>query len=218
MTTQPTLILASGSKRRQQFLHELGLRYHVVVADIDETPLPDEHPAAMTRRLAEEKAQAVAARLPADPHPRLIIASDTTVARGDTVYGKPIDADDAVRMLAELRDGPHVVLSAITLLHLPDGRQATHVNSTTVVMRDYTDAEIRAYVDTGDPLDKAGAYGIQARDFNPVASLQGCYAGVMGLPLADLGELLVEFGVPLPVPAASSLPALLHLRLLRQPP
>jgi septum formation protein len=124
----------------------------------------------------------------------LIVASDTTVALGAEIFGKPIDGADARRMLQELRDGPHQVFSAVSVLHMPGDRQATRINTTNVFMRNYSDAEIDAYVASGDPLDKAGAYGIQARDFECVAHLQGCYASVMGLPLADLSELLAEFG------------------------
>jgi len=166
-----------------------------MVANIDETPLPDEHPGAMTCRLAEEKARAVALRLGTVDSDTLIVASDTTVALGDQIYGKPLDPADARRMLLDLRDRSHQVISAVSILHLPGDRQSTRVNTTTAVMRNYSEEEIDAYVATGDPLDKAGAYGIQARDFNLVLRLEGCYAGVMGLPLADLADLLGEFGV-----------------------
>jgi MAF protein len=196
MPTVP-IILASGSQRRQQFLRELGLSFTVIVADIDETPLPGEHPGAMTCRLAEEKARAVARRL-APEQAQLIIASDTTVALGDAIYGKPGGNEDATRMLADLRNRPHQVISAVSVLHLPDDRQSTRINTTTVTMRNYNDEEIAAYVATGDPLDKAGAYAIQARDFNCVTAIDGCYASVMGLPLADLRDLLAEFGVTTP--------------------
>ncbi len=197
---QPHLILASASQRRQQFLRDLGLAYTVHVADIDETPLPAEEPAAMTQRLAEAKAWTVAQRLGESAGAALIIASDTTVALHDAIYGKPADAADAVRMLRDLRAAPHDVISAVAVLHLPDQRLATRVNHTTVTMRAYTDAEIDAYVATGDPLDKAGAYGIQSPGFAPACALDGCFAGVMGLPLGDLCELLVAFGVTIPRP------------------
>jgi MAF protein len=210
-TPAPHLILASGSLRRQQFFHELGLAFTVIVADIDETPLPGEHPGAMTCRLAEEKARAVATRISASSAgaagETLIIASDTTVALGDVIYGKPLDAADAARMLRDLRARAHQVISAVSVLHLPSDRQATRINTTAVEMRNYSDAEIAAYVHSGDPLDKAGAYGIQARHFNPALQLAGCYAGVMGLPLADLVDLLNEFGVAV----TASLPAVCGL-------
>jgi MAF protein len=160
----------------------------------------------MTCRLAEEKARAVAQRLGLVTGQTLIVASDTTVALEDEIYGKPLDAEDARRMLCDLRNRPHQVISAVSVLSLPDDRQATRINTTTVWMRNYSDGEVDAYVASGDPLDKAGAYGIQARDFNPVERLQGCYAGVMGLPLADLSELLREFGYIV----AADVPAVCH--------
>lgn len=199
MNTTPALILASASQRRQQFLRDLGLTFTIAAADIDETPLPGERPAPMTLRLAAAKAQAVAARLPVSEALRLIVASDTTVALGDEILGKPLDTADARRMLRALRDRDHTVISAVSVLQLPAVRHQTRINRTTVRMRAYTDTEIDAYVASGDPMDKAGAYGIQARDFAPVVALEGCYAGVMGLPLADFCGLLAEFGVRTPV-------------------
>lgn len=198
MTLQPQLILASASQRRQQFLRDLGLAYTVHVADIDETPLPNEDPAAMTQRLAEAKAEAVAWRLQAAAHEQIIIASDTTVALENTIYGKPVDEEDAAHMLRALRNRTHSVISAVAVLRLPDRWRETRVNTAAVTMRDYTDAEIAAYVASGDPLDKAGAYGIQSPGFAPACTLDGCYAGVMGLPLADLGALLALLGVNIP--------------------
>ena len=188
------LILASGSQRRQQFFHALGLDFEVKVADIDETPYPEEKPDALTYRLAEEKAQAVAGTF-TDGLNRLIIAADTVGGLGDEILGKPIDAQDAKRILIALRGQPHQVYSGISILSTTTGEQHTHVNATDVVMRMYTDAEIDAYIATGDPFDKAGAYAIQHPIFAPVQALQGCPASVMGLPLADLQRLFAQFGV-----------------------
>jgi len=196
--TSPThtpLILASASQRRQQFLRDLGLTFTILVADIDETPLPAEDPAAMTQRLAEAKAQAVAARLTTRAGAAIIVASDTTVALGSEIYGKPLDAPDAMRMLRDLRGGVHEVISAVTVLRTTDRRLSTRINRTLVTMRHYSDAEIAAYVASGDPLDKAGAYGIQSPGFAPACALDGCFASVMGLPLADLADLLADFDV-----------------------
>ncbi|MCB9116516.1 MAG: Maf family protein [Caldilineaceae bacterium] len=119
MHTPPALILASASQRRQQFLRDLGLTFTISVADIDETPLPGELPAPMTVRLAAAKARAVAERLPASDAPRLVIASDTTVALGDTILGKPLDGADATRMLQELRGRDHEVISAVARCACP---------------------------------------------------------------------------------------------------
>jgi septum formation protein len=192
------LILASASPRRQQFLRDLGLSFTIVVADIDETPLPHEAPIILAERLAQAKAKAVAARLPSAGPPRLIIAADTVVALGKLQLGKPGDDAEATAMLAQLRDRVHEVHSSVSVLDPAHGRQRTRVNTTQVLMRAYTDAEIAAYVATGDPMDKAGAYAIQHRTFAPVQALTGCISGVIGLPLADLRDLLAEFGVSLP--------------------
>ncbi len=172
-----------------------------MVADIDETPLPDEDPAAMTMRLAETKARAVAERLSTTAtagDAAIIVASDTTVALGSEIYGKPLDAADAARMLRDLRNRAHEVISAVTLLRTSDGWLATRINRTLVTMRNYSDAEIDAYVASGDPMDKAGAYGIQSPGFAPACALDGCFASVMGLPLADLCDLLADVGVRAP--------------------
>lgn len=192
------LILASASPRRQQFLRDLGLAFRVQAADIDETPQVGEDPVALAHRLAEQKAQAVANQVSADEQPYLIIAADTVVALGQTLLGKPGDAAEATAMLRTLGGRNHEVHSGISVIATDTGTQWTRVNSTTVQMRPYTDQEIAAYVATGDPFDKAGAYAIQHPEFAPVAQLQGCVAGVIGLPLADLRDLLANFGVSLP--------------------
>jgi len=197
-TMHPMIILASGSQRRQQFLRDLGLTFSIRLPDIDETPLPNEDPAAMTVRLAEAKAQAVARQLSAPYENVLIIASDTTVALDGEIYGKPENAADAMRMLRDLRNRTHEVISAVTVLQPTTARIATRVNRTAVTMRNYSDAEISAYVASGDQMDKAGAYAIQSPEFAPVCALDGCFASVMGLPLVELCELLATFGVTTP--------------------
>uniref|UniRef100_A0A540V9C5 dTTP/UTP pyrophosphatase n=1 Tax=Litorilinea aerophila TaxID=1204385 RepID=A0A540V9C5_9CHLR len=198
--TDIQLILASASPRRRQFLAELGFQFTVLAADIDETPLPGEAPVELARRLAEAKAQAVArqCREMGRPQPNaatLVVAADTVVALGDVLLGKPEDEADATRMLRTLRGRPHQVHSGVSVLRLDDGQQRTRVNSTTVHMRHYSDAEIRAYVASGDPLDKAGAYAIQHPTFAPASRVEGCVSGVIGLPLADLVALLADFGL-----------------------
>ena len=120
------------------------------------------------------------------------------LALGDLLLGKPEDAADARRMLNLLRDGPHQVHSAVSVLDAGDGSVRTAVNSTTVVMRPYTDAEVDAYIASGDPMDKAGGYAIQHPDFAPAAAVEGCLSGVMGLPLGTLADLLAEAGIDLP--------------------
>ena len=191
----PLLVLASTSPRRQAFLRELGLSFTVAAAEVDETPLAGELPVDLAVRLAGQKAQAVADRLSGQERV-LVIAADTVVALGERILGKPEDAAEARRMLALLRDGPHQVHSAVSLLDTGRNVQETRLCSTTVVMRAYSDAEIDAYVATGDPLDKAGAYAIQHPVFAPARALVGCLSGVVGLPLGVLRDLLLEAGVP----------------------
>ncbi len=199
------LILASGSPRRQYFLRALGLPFDVITADVDETPRKGERPLDLAHRLARDKARTVAARVSkstgdADLAKRvLIIAADTVVGLGERQLGKPADVDEALAMLRDLRGRTHQVHTAISVLELATSAQQTHVQSTDVLMRDYSDAEIEAYIATGDPMDKAGAYAIQHPVFQPVAwigdELGGCFASVVGLPLVKLSEMLGELDV-----------------------
>ncbi len=210
------LTLASASPRRQAFLQDLGFDFSLMPVDVDESPLPSELPIPLARRLAESKARAAAARLGEAGAPRLIVGADTVVALGDETYGKPCDEADAARMLRALRDRAHQVHSAVCVLALPDGEASTSVNSTTVLMRNYTDEEIRAYVATGDPLDKAGAYAIQHATFAPAASLDGCLTGVMGLPLGDMCLLLARYGVFPSSPVVEVCEGQTHFRCCRR--
>lgn len=191
----PKIILASGSPRRQQFLREMALPFVVQVANIDETPQPAEAPIDLALRLSTTKARAVAARLDTAEQEYVIIAADTVVALGNQLLGKPVDDAEAIAMLTALRDCTHEVHTGVSVLRWPEGDQQSCVNTTQVQMRNYRDSEIAAYVATGDPLDKAGAYAIQHPDFAPVCALCGCMAGVIGLPLGDLRTLLATVGV-----------------------
>jgi len=185
----PSFVLASRSPRRRELLGRLGLDFTVDVADVDESSFPGEPPEALVCRLCRAKAAAVA-----DHHAgEVVLAADTIVVLDGVILGKPRDPLDAVAMLSALRDRVHIVYTAVCVIH--DGRAATRLSATGVTMRAYTDAEIEAYVETGDPLDKAGAYGIQDPRFAPVAALDGCYSAVMGLPLGLAAELLAEAGV-----------------------
>ncbi|MEM7129803.1 MAG: Maf family protein [Chloroflexota bacterium] len=202
------IILASGSPRRQQFLRDLGLNFQVVVADIDETPLPSESPEVLVERLASSKARAVAKKIvqqkkaadTQERNPLLIIAADTVVALDGEILGKPTDSEDAALMLARLRSRPHQVWSGLTVLSCDEemniDRQLNRINRTDVYMRGYSDEEIERYVASGDPLDKAGAYAIQHPTFAPGERLDGCISGVMGLSLDDLVTLLGKMGLP----------------------
>ena len=195
------LILASGSPRRRALLSQLGLPFRVLVPDVDETPLLNEAPIAYGLRLAQAKAQAVAERL---HQGQTVLAADTVVIlAADTlgvdeqgeILGKPQDADQARAMLRRLRARTHLVCTAFCLLALPTRQQHRQAVQTLVTMRDYSDAEIEAYIATGDPFDKAGGYAIQHEGFSPVAHLQGSYDNVVGLPLAEIGQALRRFGL-----------------------
>src|SRR5258705_11307424 len=149
----PRLILASQSARRRELMNLLGLPFETLACDIDETPLLDEPPIDYVRRLSIEKAQTAATRLDSDT---LITACDTTVADGAAILGKPAHAAEARAMFIQLRGRTHVVHTAITMVDTAGGKSITQVATSPVVMRDYTDAEIEAYVASGDPFDKAG--------------------------------------------------------------
>lgn len=194
-----TVILASGSPRRREILASLGITFTVMPADIDETQHPGEDPFDYAARLSREKAAAVAGRLGvvdatiAAADTIVVLAADTIgVAPGGVILGKPADADDARRMLTALRGRDHIVCTALTLLHQRDGVQRlyTQLTRTVVTMRDYTEDEITAYIATGDPFDKAGAYAIQHPGFAPVARIDGSYTNVVGLPVETLRVML----------------------------
>jgi MAF protein len=182
-------ILASNSPRRKELLALFGWPFEVLPADIDESRKPGEHPVDYVRRLACEKAQAVTAQ-----REGLILAADTIVADGEELLGKPRDEADARRMLTQLRGRTHQVYTGLALIETESGKSDSRVCRTDVPMRDYSAAEVEAYIRTGDPLDKAGAYAIQHSGFHPVDGLTGCYASVMGLPLCHLVVSLRQFG------------------------
>jgi septum formation protein len=195
------LVLASSSPRRKQLLSLGNWKFEVIVSDIDESQHAGETPGDYVLRLAKEKALAVAQKAPPES---IVIGSDTSVIDGNEVLGKPKDAQDAIRMLKQLRGRTHQVYTGVAMYRLSDQKMLTELSITNVPMREYGDDEISAYVDTGDPLDKAGAYAIQHPDFQPVHSMSGCYAGVMGLPMCHVVRALEKFGVPAQadVPAA----------------
>jgi len=184
------LILASNSPRRRQLLALADWKFTVSIADVDESQLENESPTDYVLRLAEKKARAIKAK--ADS---IILASDTTVVDGTDILGKPQDNAEAVTMLTRLRGRTHQVYTGVALLRTSDNSLLTDLCVTDVPMRDYSDAEIHAYVATGDPLDKAGAYAIQHPDFRPVASMDGCYASVMGLPLCHVVRMMRQMGI-----------------------
>jgi MAF protein len=195
-----SLVLASASPRRRELLAALALPFTVAAAEVVECQIPGEPPVELVRRLSRAKAAAVACRYP----DATIVAADTVVVLDGVVLGKPADAEDAVGMLRALRGRPHFVYSGVTALDAPTGQEATEVSGSCVWMRGYNDDEIAAYVASGDPLDKAGAYAIQHRGFAPVSRFEGCYASIMGLPLGHLAQALASVGVAVLVDVAQA--------------
>ena len=176
------LVLASGSPRRAELLTRLGLRFEVLPADLDETRRPDESPGVYVERLAREKAQAVGG--PED----VVVAADTAVVSAGLILGKPAHPAEARSMLLRLQGEKHDVFTGIAVRR---GEEiASAVDVTEVEMLPMTDDEVEAYVDTGEPMDKAGAYGIQGFGSANVASIEGDYFAVMGLPIVRTLSLL----------------------------
>ena len=190
VTHKPLLILGSNSPRRRQLLALTRLNFSVSAADVDESQQSNELPTDYVLRLAETKARAI----PADAD-QIVLAADTAVVDGVDILGKPKDSADAIAMLKRLRGHTHQVYSGIALLRLRDGLLLSDLCITNVPMRNYSDEEIKAYVQTGDPLDKAGAYGIQHPKFQPVEHLSGCHASVMGLPVCHVILLLRKMDI-----------------------
>ncbi|MEK6744793.1 MAG: Maf family protein [Nitrospirota bacterium] len=187
----PKIILASNSPRRKELMTQIGLTFTVAPADADESILPGESPEAYAVRVALDKARIAAERAGEG----IVIAADTIVVVGDSILGKPADARDAEGMLALLSGKEHRVVTALAVMDAATARMVTRTSVTKVWFRDLTEREITAYVATGEPLDKAGAYGIQERGALLVDRIEGCYSNVVGLPLSLLGEMLREFGV-----------------------
>lgn len=191
MNEHPKLILASGSPRRRDILRELGVPYEVVPSDVDEDApeLRAMPPAEQARTLARRKAEAVAGQV--DPG-RLVLGADTVVAVDQDVLGKPRDAAEAAAMLRRLSDRWHVVITAVALVRRQPALRWEAEERTEVRFRALADGEIAAYVATGEPMDKAGAYGIQGLGGSLVAEVRGSYNNVVGLPDQLGGEALAE--------------------------
>jgi septum formation protein len=183
------LVLASASPRRLQLLSSLGLQLEVSPVDIDETPGRGEDPAVLALRLAEAKAAVAAGRHPG----RVVVAADTVVALGGATLGKPADPAEAAVMLRQLSGKRHEVFTAVAARR--DLQAGSRLSRSEVDFRALEPAEIETYVGTGEPLDKAGAYGIQGVAAVFVSRLCGSYSGVVGMPLHDTAELLRDFGI-----------------------
>jgi septum formation protein len=188
------LILASGSPRRRQLLSLMGIPFVIKAGGVDESRLHGEPPTELVLRVSQAKAFTVSDVRPDE----LVIAADTVVVLDGEVLGKPVDPDDARRMLNDLRARSHMVYSGITIWHPASRRMVCKLGESVVWMREYEDDEIAEYVASGDPMDKAGAYAIQHPDFAPASRVEGCWLNVMGLPLCHLGSALRAFGVRVP--------------------
>jgi septum formation protein len=195
MNSRPRLVLASASPRRAELLGSIGVRFEVRPADVDESTRAHEPAHDYAARLARAKATAVFSR------GAVVIAADTTVVVDDDILGKPADAHDARAMLARLAGRAHEVLTGVAVAADPPAGEhpatpllSETVTATTVWMADLSAAEIEWYVATGEPLDKAGAYGIQGIGGMFVRYLHGSYQNVVGLPLSDVDDLLAEHG------------------------
>ena len=187
------LVLASASPRRRELLSQLGLRFELAAADLDETPRAAELPDAYVLRVAREKAQAVARVRPG----AWVLAADTTVVLDGDILGKPRDASDAHATLRRLGGRTHEVLTAVALSG-PGGAGSEVVVRTRVTLRAASEAELAWYVGTGEPMDKAGSYAMQGKGGFLVQALQGSPTNVIGLPLGETLALLQGAGFALP--------------------
>jgi 23S rRNA (uracil1939-C5)-methyltransferase len=184
------LTLASASPRRRELLQALDMEFRVQPSSIPEEPVPGESPVDLVRRLALAKAQAVASEISEG----LVVGADSVVVHQGTILGKPETVEEARRMLSRLRGNTHQVFSGVAVVDAATGAHQLDCETTSVMMRDYSDAEMDAYIASGSPMDKAGAYGVQDGDFHPASAVQGCYSNVVGLPLCTLLRMLKEMG------------------------
>lgn len=183
------LILASKSPRRRELLKLLGHPFQAAVSGIDENSIEGETPAQHVVRLSEQKARDVGSSL----QNGIVIGSDTVVVLDGEIIGKPADPEEAAKMLMRLQGRTHNVFTGFALFDAGDGRLTSGFETTEVTLRKLTKDLIKQYIKTGEPLDKAGSYGIQGYGSALVTSIKGCYFTVMGLPLAQLMEALNTF-------------------------
>jgi len=185
-----TIILASASPRRTELMALAGIEFSVVPADINEEVLPGEEPAEHVMRLSREKADAVAATT----NGRFFIGADTVVVLGDRILGKPADDAEAFRMLSALSGRNHKVVTGFSVYDKVRGIHLTRCVRTEVTFKELSKGEIRAYIATGCPMDKAGAYAMQGGAVHFIRSICGSYTNVIGLPMTELYETLSELG------------------------
>jgi septum formation protein len=193
------IYLASQSPRRRQLLEQLGVRYELLLADDGEDTesleavLPGEAPAPYVKRVTGLKLDAALARLQRRGLPPApVLCSDTTVAMGRVIYGKPEDGRDAARMLRELSGATHRVLTGVGVQH--GKKRLDALSDSRVTFATLTSPQIRSYVESGEPLGKAGAYAVQGRAAAYISHISGSYSGIMGLPMHETAQLLRAFG------------------------
>lgn len=191
---QDEIILASGSPRRRQYLQEMGIRFTVQTAAIAEKPFVQEDPQDFVLRMAREKAAAVSVEFPDS----WVISGDTVVCLGDKILGKPADEREAVALLMTLAGRAHCVKTGFCVTNQSRGVQIVRSVTTGVRFAAFSETVARAYVATGESLDKAGAYGIQGRGIFLVKSIEGSYSNVVGLPLYELIEVLLKYDIIVP--------------------
>jgi septum formation protein len=188
------LILASSSPRRQKFLHELGIDFSVEVKEIDESCDVGETPERVVKRLAEEKGTEIARQFPS----AYVLAADTVVVIDDEILGKPKNSADAEVMLKTLSGRWHEVWSGFSIQKAEDALCVQQAVRTQVLFRELTEDLCRAYVLTGEPLDKAGGYGLQGRGGFLVEEIKGSYSNVIGLPVAQVIDIMLQYGIIVP--------------------
>ncbi|HKJ16370.1 MAG TPA: Maf family protein [Xanthomonadales bacterium] len=194
MNSNRAILLASASPRRRDLLDQIGVSYRVQPADIDESPLPGEAAEPYTLRIAREKVIAGSGHR---HEGEIVLAADTSVVVGDRMLGKPVDQDEAFDMLSILSGATHQVFTAVSVMN-DRGRVESCLKVSDVEFAEMGDEWIRAYIETGEPMDKAGAYGIQGWAGAQIRRVNGSYSSIMGLPLFETAILLGNAGLRLP--------------------
>jgi septum formation protein len=188
-------VLASTSPRRQELIASLRIPYEIHPSHVEENTPEEWSPEQIVEGLSLRKAQAVYAEI-ADPDQNaVVVGSDTIVVLENHVLGKPVDDEDAFRMLKSLQGRTHQVYTGIACIDAANGQTQVHHRITLVTMKELSDAQIKGYVKSGEPSDKAGAYGIQGLGATLVERIEGCYFTVVGLPVSLLSDMLLEFGI-----------------------
>ena len=196
------IVLASASPRRRELLAGMGLDFDVIPANVPEDPLPGENPAELVKRLSSAKAEAVASSLDSG----IVIGADSMVVHQGEALGKPLDADDARRMLLRLRGTRHQVFTGITVVDAASGKKLTECLASDITLRHFSEKEIEESIASGTPMDKAGAYAVQDQVFRPAESWEGCYTNIVGLPLCRFLEMAAKLGHSLPNAKSDDVP------------